>query len=155
MKKFAKCVFIVMNTPAEGRANELDDWHESVHMREVVKAPGWVSVQRCHLADVQVEEPGLLPGDPERLAQPRADPWPFLNIYEVYTDDPEAMLAALSKDTQENQQPLPEGVFNWEDKQHYFFYKAISERVESPPDTHPFVEDKDAELAFARRERRR
>ena len=144
----AKYVLVTMPSVPEGYERQVDEWHEQFHIREMVRLPGFVAAQRYHLAHVQLGAPGAKAGDPDGPPIPLADPWPFLTIYEIETDDPEAMMKALHAEAP-NQTRL-EGVPH-DVRPHYFwFYGAVSERIESPPDsTHPLLSPKDAVDAVA------
>ena len=143
----AKYLFITMSTPAEGHEQELDDWHEKVHMREILESPGWVGGQRYHIAEHQLNRPtGILPSDPDTPPPPTLDPFPFLIVYELETDDLEKTIDELY-DAHLTMQKRPEGSFD--DRIYYWFYKASSEYVEASPATHPRVEPKNAEKAAA------
>lgn len=141
----AKYLFITMSTPADGHEVELDEWHEKVHMRETINAPGWLGGQRYHLAEAQLNrETGILPGDPDAAPPATLDPFPFLIVYELETDDLEATIDEFY-DEHVNMQARPEGSFG--DRIYYAFYRATSEHMESPPETHPLVKPKNAEKA--------
>ena len=77
---------------------------------------------------------------------PTLDPFPFLIVYELETDDLEKTIDELY-DAHLTMQKRPEGSFD--DRIYYWFYKASSEYVEASPATHPRVEPKNAEKAAA------
>jgi hypothetical protein len=74
-----KYCFVVFSDPTPGREEEYNRWYDDVHLPHVLAVPGFVSARRLKLA----EEPGVentpLPGR-------------YLALYEMETDDPDAVL---------------------------------------------------------------
>ena len=70
---------MVMSRPVAGREDEYNDWYQNVHLGELVALPGFVSAQRFRYARNLVE----------------GETYPYMSIYEVDTDDIDAVLDAL------------------------------------------------------------
>lgn len=74
-----KYSFVVFSDPTPGNEDAYNDWYDRVHLPHVLAVPGFVSARRLKLAD----EPGIentpLPGQ-------------YLALYEIETDDPEAVI---------------------------------------------------------------
>lgn len=70
---------IVMSNPVEGREAEYNDWYQNVHLDEVVKLKGFTSARRFRLARSLTER----------------ETWPYAAIYEIETDDIDAVLQRL------------------------------------------------------------
>ena len=77
----AKHLLVVVTTPAEGQEEEFNRWYTSEHLDDVLRVPGFVAAQRFKLTrDTAKRSPG-----------------PYLAIYEMDTDDPDAAVAALTE----------------------------------------------------------
>ena len=72
---------IVLSQPVAGREDEYQRWYEDVHLRQMLSLHGVRSAQRLRLA---------------RSLGERAT-WPYLAIYEVETDDIDAVLRELTR----------------------------------------------------------
>ncbi|AXQ30688.1 hypothetical protein D0B54_19255 [Solimonas sp. K1W22B-7] len=70
---------VVMSNPVEGREAEYNDWYQNVHLAEVVALPGFRSAQRFRLARSLTER----------------ETWPYAAIYEIETEDIDAVLQQL------------------------------------------------------------
>lgn len=74
-----KYTFVVFSDPTPGNEEEYNDWYDKVHLPHFLAVPGFVSARRLKLHD----EPGIentpLPGQ-------------YLALYEIETDDPEAVI---------------------------------------------------------------
>jgi hypothetical protein len=70
---------VVMSRPAEGREDEYNDWYQNVHLGELVALPGFKSARRFRYARSLVE----------------GDVYPYMSIYEIETDDVDAVLQGL------------------------------------------------------------
>jgi len=71
---------IVLSRPAAGREDEYQRWYEDVHLRQMLTLKEVQSAQRLRLA--------------RRMGE-RAT-WPYLALYEVETDDIDAVLRELT-----------------------------------------------------------
>jgi hypothetical protein len=79
----AKYTFVVLTNPTPGKEAEYNEWYNGTHIPDVLNAKGFVAAQRFRLADNQM--------DPKAT-----QPYKYLAIYEIETDD----LAASLKDLQ-------------------------------------------------------
>ena len=70
---------VVMSSPQEGREAEYHDWYQNSHLGQVMELPGFQSGQRYRLSTALVE----------------GETFPFLAIYDIETDDIEAVLAEM------------------------------------------------------------
>ena len=70
---------LVMSQPVAGREDEYNDWYQHVHLHEVVALPGFTSARRFRRAR------SLVAGDT----------YPYLAVYEIETDDIDAVLDGL------------------------------------------------------------
>ena len=75
----AKHVFVVVTNPTPGKEKEYNDWYTNVHLGEVCAVEGITSAQRFNYNT----------GD--NLAGP------YLALYEMETDNPSGVIAALQK----------------------------------------------------------
>jgi hypothetical protein len=85
----AKHVLVVVTNPTPGKDKEYNDWYTNQHLDDVLRVKGFVAAQRFKLT----LEGGKLPG-------------PYLALYEMETDDPQATMAELSKATQAGEMPI-------------------------------------------------
>jgi len=70
---------VVFSRPVEGREESYTDWYENTHLRDVCKLEGVKSACRYRLS--------------RNLSQ--REPYPYMAIYEIETDDIDAVLAEL------------------------------------------------------------
>jgi hypothetical protein len=70
---------VVYSRPTPGREDEYNDWYQNVHLGELVALPGIVSARRFRHARNLVE----------------GDAYPYMSIYEIETDDIDAVLNDL------------------------------------------------------------
>jgi len=76
----ARYTYVVHTNPSEGQEEEYNRWYDEVHIPEVLQVPGFVSASRL------------------AIAQPDAEaPYRYLALYEMETDDPDAVLAELNR----------------------------------------------------------
>jgi hypothetical protein len=71
---------VVLSNPAAGREDEFNEWYSGQHISDLLEIDGIDSAQRFRL-----------PGEPGA-----ADPYRYLAIYEIETDDIESVRAALA-----------------------------------------------------------
>lgn len=76
----ARYRLVVLASPMPGREQECTDWYQDIHLPEMVGVSGVVSAQRY-----------------QRAADLRAgaDTWPYMTIYEVETDDVQAVIQRI------------------------------------------------------------
>jgi hypothetical protein len=72
---------IVLSRPVAGREDEYQRWYKDVHLRQMLALNGVQSAQRLRLA--------------RRMGEREA--WPYLALYEVQTDDIDAVLRELTQ----------------------------------------------------------
>ena len=70
---------VVMSSPQEGREAEYHDWYQNSHLQQVMQLPGFLAGQRYRLSTALTED----------------ETFPFLAIYDVETDDIDAVLAEM------------------------------------------------------------
>jgi hypothetical protein len=73
---------VALTNPVEGKEAEFNEWYDNRHVLDTLALPGCVSAQRYRLADVQ------------RVGRPQ--PFKYLALYEIETDDLAAMAAELA-----------------------------------------------------------
>ncbi|MDB5968716.1 MAG: hypothetical protein JWQ90_1166 [Hydrocarboniphaga sp.] len=72
--------FVVHTNPVEGREDEYNAWYSGPHLTDLLNCPG-VSARRFRLAGAQIRD--------------EAQPYHYLAIYEVETDDPQRFVSEL------------------------------------------------------------
>ena len=77
--EMAKYKLVVTTEPKAGREDEYNAWYTNQHLADVVAVPGFVSAQRFKLKDAM--------GFEHRTR--------YLAIYEIESDDPQAVLADM------------------------------------------------------------
>ncbi|CAN7576853.1 hypothetical protein LJR225_004296 [Phenylobacterium sp. LjRoot225] len=77
----AKYLFLVFTTPRPGQDAAYNSWYDDQHLDDVLRAKGFVAAQRFSVAP-QFGAPDILP---------------YLAIYEIETDDPQAALDELAR----------------------------------------------------------
>jgi hypothetical protein len=75
-----KYLFLVFTVPRAGREAEYNSWYDGQHLDDVLRVKGFTAAQRFQVAP-QFGAPEI---------------HPYLAIYEIETDDPQAALAELS-----------------------------------------------------------
>lgn len=70
---------VVLSNPVLGREQECDNWYRSVHLKEMVKLPGFVSAERFDLAHPMAA----------------ASAYQYLAVYHIECDDIEAVINEL------------------------------------------------------------
>jgi hypothetical protein len=70
---------VVLSTPRDGREEEYNHWYQHTHLGELVALPGIRSARRFRMA----------------RALGAGDAYPYLAIYEIETDDIDAVVDAL------------------------------------------------------------
>ena len=77
--EMTKYKLVVLTEPKAGREDEYNDWYTNQHLADVVAVPGFLSAQRFKLKDAM--------GYEHRNR--------YLAIYEIESDDPQAVLAEM------------------------------------------------------------
>jgi hypothetical protein len=76
----AKHHLLAFTNPAAGREAEFNRWYDERHVPDLLAVPGFVSAQRFALTDATGQgKPG----------------WTYLALYELDTDDPDALMAEV------------------------------------------------------------
>ncbi len=89
-----KYVYVVMTNPVEGREDEYNEWYTNHHLADIVRL-GFQSAQRFELAS---------------MATPQVSGHRFLAIYEVETDDIDAVNQAMVNAAGTTALPLSEAL---------------------------------------------
>lgn len=76
--------FLVLTRPVSGTEDEFNRWYDEQHLRDVLAVPGFVGARRFRVLSASHGE--------AELTQ-----WPYVAIYELDCEDPEAALAELRK----------------------------------------------------------
>jgi hypothetical protein len=74
--------FLVFTRPVAGREKDYDEWYQNIHLHDLVSVPGFKSARRFRWARTHQK-----PAD--------ADEPQHLAIYEIETDDIDAVIAAM------------------------------------------------------------
>lgn len=77
-------VFAVRSNPVAGREDEYNEWYSERHLDDVRAVPGVLSARRFTLAD------------PQARFVPDVEPYRYLSLYEVETDDPQGFIDELT-----------------------------------------------------------
>lgn len=88
----ARYNIIVLSKPVAGRETEFDEWYTNVHVRDLLKVPGFRTAQRFRIME------GLSSGAPQQ----------FIAMYEVETDDLAATMAIVQQRLGTDQMPMSE-----------------------------------------------
>jgi hypothetical protein len=76
----AKHLLLAFTNPVVGREEEFNRWYDERHVPDLLAVPGFVSAQRFSLTDATGQgRPG----------------WTHLALYELDTDDPNALMAEV------------------------------------------------------------
>jgi hypothetical protein len=75
-------IFAVRSNPVEGREDEYNDWYSDRHLDDVRAVPGVISARRYTLAEQQ--------------ARHVEQPFKYLALYEVETEDPQGFIDQLT-----------------------------------------------------------
>jgi hypothetical protein len=67
-------LYLVFSSPVEGRESEYNEWYSNIHLRDVLKVPGFVAAQRFKQAEGA-----------------------YLAVYEIESEDPGEALGALGR----------------------------------------------------------
>lgn len=78
----AKMMFVVLTNPREGREDAFNEWYTEHHLSDLLRLPGIVAARRYALTGAQ--------------PMPAPHPYKYCAIYEVETDDPQALVDAVA-----------------------------------------------------------
>ena len=76
-----KYIMFVQSRPTEGKEADYHAWYDGEHVGDILSIPGVVSARRFNAMKTMLPGPDL----------------PFAAIYELETDDPQAVLAAMAE----------------------------------------------------------
>src|ERR1700744_3319196 len=79
----ATYLYLLLVNPKPGREQEWDDWHTHRHVVDILKVPVFVSCKRFRAAPQQRND--------------QAARWQFLALYEMETDDPNAVFEEVGR----------------------------------------------------------
>jgi len=71
---------LAFTNPVPGREDEFNRWYDERHVPDLLAVPGFVSARRFALTDATGQ------GKPD---------WTYLAMYELETDDPDALMAEV------------------------------------------------------------
>lgn len=108
-----KHIFIVYTNAVEGRDDEYNDWYTNQHLKDVLTIPGVVAAQRFALSDKQRLDPPF--------------PWAYAAIYEIETDDLDAVIGPLKEWIGTDRMPRSDAM---NPHREAYFFHPITSRVE-------------------------
>ena len=76
----AKYQLVVLTNAAKGRDEEFNAWYDKTHVKDVLAIPGFTGCQRYKLNPASGQTN-----------------WGYLALYDVETDDPAKMMAAMAE----------------------------------------------------------
>jgi hypothetical protein len=79
----SKHILVVLSNATEGNDEQFNKWYTNTHLHDVIKINGYVAAQRFKLSDTQ-------------LGGATGQPYGYLALYDVETDDLEAAANALT-----------------------------------------------------------
>jgi hypothetical protein len=107
--------FLVLTRPVEGHDDAFNEWYTNRHLKELLALPGFISVQRFKMVvGAQLPE----------------GTHPYMAIYEIETDDPASVYAALRKASAEGAVSTSPAYDRPATVR--AFYRPITERLVSP-----------------------
>lgn len=90
----ARYKMVVLSRPTEGREEEYNAWYQDVHLGELVALEGFVSARRYRRA--------------RNLAE--GDTYPYLAVYEIETDDIDAVVENLTATAEQGRLTMSDAV---------------------------------------------
>ena len=88
--------YVILTEAAAGREHEFETWYDDQHLADVARVPGVVSATRQRV---------------QKIISPNASPaWISLAIYEIESDDPEAVLAEIHHRAGTDDMPLTDAL---------------------------------------------
>jgi hypothetical protein len=114
-ESMSKHLLIVLSNATDGSDDEFNDWYTNTHLGDVLQVPGFSAARRFKLSDAQLNPDGEYP-------------YGYLAIYEVDSDDVQAVGKALSSGASGSMYISPALD---RDRTVAWFYSAITDRVES------------------------
>jgi len=102
----AKYVMVVPSSAKAGREKDYNEWYDSSHIHDICALPGVISGRRFD-------------ADPASMAPPPAD---YLAIYEIETDDINALVAEMGRRAMAGEMSVSDALDV--DSAKVWFYKA-------------------------------
>lgn len=94
---------LVFSNPATGEETEFNRWYNEDHIRDCLRTPGFKSVQRFQLADIQ---------QPNAAFVEVASSWRYCAAWEVETDDLNAFWAGVNREISEGRMGISDTIKN-------------------------------------------
>lgn len=110
-----KHIFIVYTNAMEGQDEAYNEWYTNRHLIDVLTIPGVVAAQRFALSDKQRLDPPF--------------PWNYAAIYEIETDDLDAVIGPLKEWIGTPKMPRTDAM---NPHREAYFFHPITERLEKP-----------------------
>lgn len=89
--------YVILTQAVEGQLEEFERWYDEVHLGDVLKVPGIVAAKRSRIISQEAKD----------LAVPA---WSSLAIYEMETDDPQKVIAAVKAVSSTAAMPLSDAL---------------------------------------------
>lgn len=89
--------YVILTQAVEGQLDEFERWYDEVHLGDVLKVPGIVAAKRSRI--LSQEATGL-----------NVPSWSSLAIYEMETDDPQKVIAAIKAVSDTAAMPLSDAL---------------------------------------------
>lgn len=87
--------YVVVTKAKPGREAEFEAWYADQHIDDVARVPGVVSARRFHI---------------DRVVTPAGGSWVNLALYEIESDDPESVLAAIKSRAGTDEMPMTDAL---------------------------------------------
>lgn len=112
----AHYVYVVLSDPVPGREDDYNEWYSKQHLDDIMREAGFTACQRFRQAE---------------MAVPQAAPNGYLALYEIETDDIDAVDAAMRAAVASGAVPLTDAldvgrISAW-------YVEALTERRVRPP----------------------
>jgi hypothetical protein len=88
--------YVVLTEAVAGREREFEAWYDDQHLADVARVPGVVSATRHRI---------------EKVTSPvETPPWISLAIYEIESDDPDAVMTEIRRRANTDEMPLTDAL---------------------------------------------
>lgn len=94
---------LVFSNPLPGAEPEFNRWYNEDHIRDCLRTPGFKSVQRYRLADIQ---------QPNQAFVESAPSWRYCAAWEVETDDLNAFWAGVNREIDAGRMGISDTIIN-------------------------------------------
>lgn len=92
----ARYQYVVMTEALPGREAEFEEWYANQHIPDVARVPGVIAARRFHIDKV--------------ISGPDGAAWINLAIYEIESDDPDTVLAAIKARAGTDEMPMTDAL---------------------------------------------